>query len=144
MNTHSRNITKLVLAAALAMPIALFAADKSVGGTTGRPQGQAQTAKPSGNATQSVQAQRAARMQAMQSRMQAMQRTNDPQARMSMMAAQMQDMQAMMKDMGTGCPMANGQGGMGMMGGGAMMGNDMHGGMARGRPMAAPNRAGAQ
>lgn len=145
MNTLSRNLLKLAVTTALAVPIGLLAADKPVEGTASHPQERGQTAAPSGNSTQSIQAHRKAQMQAMQARMQAMKKSSDPHARMSMMTAQMQDMQAMMKDMGGGCPMADGQGGMGMMGdgGAGMMGDDMHRGMGRGRPMATPNRSGA-
>lgn len=141
MNTLSRNILKLAVTAALAVPVALLAAEKPVEAPASHHPEQGQSTTASANSTQSIQAQRQARMQAMHARMQAMQKTSDPQARMSLMMAQMQDMQAMMKDMGTGCPMADGQGGMGMMGGGraGMMGNGMHGGMGMGGPMVTPN-----
>lgn len=141
MYALSRNLLNFAAAAALAVPVALLAAEKPVEAPAGHHPEQGQTAPASANSTQSMPAQRQARMQAMQTRMQAMQATSDPQARMSMMMAQMQDMQTMMKDMGTGCPMANEQGGMGMMGGGraGMMGNGMHGGMGMGGPMVTPN-----
>ncbi len=112
MKTLSRNTLTLLIAASLASPFALFAADNAASGA-------------SGNATTPEMQQRMQeRMQVMQVRMQAIHGTADQQARMPMMNAQMQDMQAMMKDMNTGCPMMAGGmgGGMGMMNHGAMMG----------------------
>lgn len=133
MNTKSRTAIRLAMVAALASPVVLFAA---TGNADHHPE-QAAAQNVAASSMPANQAQMQARMQAMQARMQAMQKSSDLQARMPMMTAQMQDMQAMMKDMNTGCPMASGQGGMGMMGGAqsGMMGNGMHGGPGMGGQM---------
>ena len=91
MNVRPSKLMKLILASTIAAPIALFAAE---------------TAQNTPNQI----------MEKMQVRMRAMQQINDPQARMSMMMAQMQDMQeiqGMMMGMKSGCPMADGNHGMG-------------------------------
>ena len=112
MKTFSRTTLTLLIAASLASPFALFAAENAA------------TSTPGSAAGADIQQRMQERMQVMQARMQAMHGTADQQAQMPMMNAQMQDMQAMMKDMNTGCPMMAGGmgGGMGMMNHGAMMG----------------------
>jgi len=112
MKTLSGNILMITLSAVLSAPVALLAAEKAA-------------------PTQPPPAQMQARMQAMQARMHALQQT-EGEARMPMMAAQMDDMQAMMKDFGAGCPMAAGQGNMGMQGQQGMpMTPGMHGSQAK-------------
>ena len=122
MKTLSRKTLTLLVAASLAAPLALFAADKAVEHAE-----QAPAATTPGLAMPDLP-QMQGRMQAMQARMAAMQNTADPQARMPMMMAQMRDMQAMMKDMNAGSPMMReGMGGKDGMSGG--MGGGMGGGM---------------
>lgn len=113
MKAQPNRLLKLLLASAIAAPIALFAAE---------------TAQNTPNQI----------MEKMQVRMRAMQQIDDPQARMSMMMAQMQDMQemqAMMMGMKSGCPMAEGSQGMG---GPGMMSGNMHGHMGSGAAKAMP------
>lgn len=113
MNVRPSKLMKLILASTIGAPIALFAAE---------------TAQNTPNQI----------MEKMQVRMRAMQQINDPQARMSMMMAQMQDMQeiqGMMMGMKSGCPMADGNHGMG---GPGMMGGNMHGYMDSGAAKTMP------
>jgi hypothetical protein len=139
LNTLSRNAMKFALVVGVAAPIALFAAEKAAVGSAAHHPDQAQTASAPANAMPGMQEQMQARMQTMQARMQAMQKTSDPQARMALMQAQMKDMQeaqAMMKEANAGCPMAEGKGGMGKMGGG------MVDGAGKGGAMPMPNNQG--
>ncbi|MBA3034240.1 MAG: hypothetical protein KKF85_14660 [Gammaproteobacteria bacterium] len=139
-NTLSRRAMQIALAVGLAAPLALFAA----GNATHQP-GMAQAANVPANAMPGYQGQMQGRMQTMQARMQAMQSITDPQARMPLMQAQMKDMQevqAMMKEANAGCPMADGKGGVGQMGGaqgGMMMGGGMAAGVGKGGAMPMPN-----
>lgn len=131
MKTLSRKTLTLLVAASLASPLTLFAADKATEDHAVHHPEQAPTAKAPGKPMPGMQ-QMQDRMQAMQARMDAMQKTADPQTRMPLMMEQMKDMQAMMKDMRAGCPMAGGMGGKGGMG---MMGGGMMGGGTPGAPM---------
>ncbi|MDP2811639.1 MAG: hypothetical protein Q8O34_15985, partial [Rhodocyclaceae bacterium] len=83
MKTLSRKTLTLLVAASLATPLALFAADKADEHAGHHPE-QAQAAQTPGQAMPGMQ-QMQGRMQAMQARMDAMQKTGDPQARMPMM-----------------------------------------------------------
>ena len=60
-------------------------------------------------------------MQAMRNRMREIHQTSDPEKRKALIEAQLKDMEAMMRDPNRNCPMADGQSGMGMMGGGMGM-----------------------
>ncbi|MDP2825715.1 MAG: hypothetical protein Q8O52_23895, partial [Sulfuritalea sp.] len=83
MKTLSRKTLTLLVAASLATPLALFAADKADEHAGHHPE-PAQAAQTPGQAMPGMQ-QMQGRMQAMQARMDAMQKTGDPQARMPMM-----------------------------------------------------------
>ncbi|MDP2171018.1 MAG: hypothetical protein Q8J96_11420 [Rhodocyclaceae bacterium] len=143
-NTLSRKAMKFALVVGLATPLALFAAEKAAVGNAPHQHGMAETANAPAN-MQGMQGQMQTRMQAMQTRMQTMQKTSDLQARMALMQTQMKDMQevhAMMKEANAGCPMAEGKGGMGNMGGGMMMGGGKVDGAGKGGAMPMPNMPG--
>lgn len=127
MKTYTGRLLMLALAASLTVPVAVLAAEKgSAKAATSK--AQAAATVPGGLTHEQMQA----RMQTMQARMHAIEQT-EGDARLSMMSAQMADMQAMMQDMGgSGCPMAGGQGAMGMHGRQAMpMMPGMHGSQAK-------------
>lgn len=135
MKSMQRNTLMFAMAAILAMPATLMAADAAKDEHSGHHPGQTVAAS---NPAQATPAATQDHMQAMRARMMEIRASKDPEKRKQLMEAHMKDMETMMQDgscammgggksgmMGSGMGMMGGKGGMGMMGQGPSGADDM-------------------
>ncbi len=126
MKTMQRKPLMLALAAILAMPATLMAADAAKDKHSGHHSGPAAAAPIP---AQAAPAATPDKMQSMRARMMEIRAIKDPEKRKQLMEAQMKDMEAMMQD--GSCPMmSDGKGGMGQMSGHGHHGNHSGHGMS--------------